>query len=66
MTEIVRLEREARTRLAEFRDAVGGHPPTSARSWGRCSSGPLKFRADGNRFLIEGDVPVSGTFRRYA
>jgi len=42
-TELPRLEREARTRLADFRSALEGDPAAARTFLGQVLAGPLKF-----------------------
>jgi hypothetical protein len=58
-TELKRLERDARRRLADFRSALLGHPVEARAFLASIFAGPLKFTPEGNRYRIEGEVPVA-------
>jgi hypothetical protein len=57
--ELRRLEQEARAKLADFRAALLGNPIEARAFLRTILAGPLKFTPEGNRFRIEGEVPVT-------
>jgi site-specific DNA recombinase len=59
-TELSRLEREARRRLADFRTALASHPTEARAFLAKVFTGPLIFTPDGNRYRIEGEIPAAG------
>jgi hypothetical protein len=62
--ELQRLECEARDRLADLRAELAGHPADARAFLARILTGPLKFTPDGNRYRIEGEVPVTTSLFR--
>lgn len=60
-TELHRLEREARSRLADFRAALAGHPTEARAFLSQVFAGPLKFTAEANRYRIEGEVAAASS-----
>ena len=60
-TELHRLEREARSRLADFRGALAGHPTEARAFLSQIFSAPLKFTREGNRYRIEGEVAAASS-----
>jgi hypothetical protein len=58
-TELHRIEREARRRLADFRSALAGHPAEPRAFLSQILAVPLKFTPEGNRYRIEGEVPAA-------
>jgi hypothetical protein len=57
--QLHRLEHDARARLADFRAALAGHPAEARVFLSKIFAGPLKFTPDGDRYRIEGEVPVA-------
>ena len=62
MAEIQRLERLALSRLADFRKVLRGSDDVIRAFLTNLFEGPLKFRADGEYFLIEGEVSGTSAF----
>jgi hypothetical protein len=54
----IRLEREARSRLADFREVARIHGAQARSFLEQILAGPMTFTPDGNRFVIEGEVRV--------
>jgi hypothetical protein len=69
-TELARLEREARGRLADFRSVLAGHPTEARTFLAQIFAGPLTFTPEGNRYRIEGAVATAsalfGSVPKYA
>jgi site-specific DNA recombinase len=55
-TELHRLERDARARLADVRTALASNPAEARTLLSKVIAGPLKFTAEGNRYRIEGET----------
>jgi site-specific DNA recombinase len=64
--EVRRLEREARTRLADFQTLLSGNVAEGRRALEALFDGPLRFTPtqtdDGRRYLIEGTAAVGSMF----
>ncbi len=58
-TELSRLEREARRRLADFRSALAADPTEARAFLAKIFTGPLIFTPEGNRYRIEGEIPAA-------
>lgn len=57
-TELSRLEREPRRRLADFRTVLATHPTEARAFLARIFTGPLVFTPDGHRYRIESEIPA--------